>query len=236
MADNNAAFRFAGVDYRLVRSARRKHLGIVLTATGLEVRIPIYCAAHHGHQFLRENVHWALQQLRHADQQRAQIPRYEYCFGEHFPWLGENLPLLRAANSADSGIKDGAFYLYSRHRKPDQAQLRRGLHRLYQAEALALLRQKSAQLATALGLKFSAVGVRRTKSKWGHCTSKGALQYNWLICLAPEPIVGYLVAHEVCHLRHLNHGFGFWQLVEAVCPDYQCRRRWLREHGHRLLV
>lgn len=231
-----AQFICEGVDYRLVRSSRRKRLGIILTANGVEVRIPARCAAQQGHQFLRENIHWVQQQLCRAAARQAQIPRYEYCFGQHFPWLGKKLPLLRAENSGSSGIMEGALSVYSHYRDPNQEQLRNGLHQLYRREALALLRQKSVRLVADLGLKLSAVGVRRTKSKWGHCTSGGALQYNWLICLAPEPVVDYLVAHEVSHLRHHNHSREFWQLVQSVCPDYQCLRRWLREQGHCLQV
>ena len=78
--------------------------------------------------------------------------------------------------------------------------------------------------------------MRFTRSKWGHCTSEGVLQYNWHIVLAPEPVVDYLVAHEVCHLRHLNHSAHFWALVASVCPDYQAQRDWLKANGRCLTL
>ena len=143
------------------------------------------------------------------------------------------MPLLRGDKSH---IGADAISLYSRYRQPDEARLQSALQRLYQSEALALLAKKSEKLASVLGLKFALVRVRRTKSKWGHCTVRGELQYNWLVCLAPEPVVDYLVAHEVCHLCHHNHGRAFWQLVESVCPRYRELRRWLRDNGHRLVL
>jgi len=228
-------FIFEDIPYRLVRSRRRKRLGLVLAETGVEVRIPERCAARHGHQFLQENIQWVRAQLLRADERAAQVPVYRYAFGEAFPWLGRRLPLRRAARSGDSGIGD-AIDLYTRHREPDAAQLQAALQRLYQREALALLADKSERLAGRLGLEFASVRVRRTRSKWGHCSVRGELQYNWLVCLAPEPVVDYLVAHEVSHLRHHNHGGAFWQLVESVCPRHRELRRWLRDNGHRLVL
>lgn len=229
-------FVFEEVSYRLVRSRQRKRLGLVLAESGVEVRIPERCAARHGHQFLQENIHWVRAQLRAASERRAQIPEYRYAFGESFPWLGLELPLGRAARAGDAGIRADGIALYTRYREPAEQQLQQALQRLYQREALSLLEQKSAHFAHSLGLEFSSVRVRRTRSKWGHCSIRGELQYNWLVCLAPQPVVDYLVAHEVCHLRHHNHSRDFWQLVESICPRYKQLRRWLRDNGHRLVL
>ncbi|AWF82842.1 M48 family peptidase [Microbulbifer sp. A4B17] len=229
-------FIFEDIPYRLVRSSRRKRLGLVLSSGGVEVRIPQRCAARYGHEFLQENIQWVRAQLLAADRRAAQVPQYQYAFGESFPWLGQQLPLQRATSSKCAGIGDGAIRLYTRYRQPDNTQLQTALQRLYQREALALLTQKSHVLAEQLGLSISSVKVRRTKSKWGHCSIRGELQFNWLVCLAPEPIVDYLVAHEVCHLQHHNHSRAFWDLVQSVCPRFKELRRWLRDNGHRLIL
>lgn len=227
-------YSFEDISYRLLRSPRRKRLGLVVAEKGVEVRIPQRCAERHGHQFLRENIHWVREQLRRAAQRQAQVPDHHFAFGARFPWLGRSLELDRAASAADACFDGGYIQLYCRAREPDEAQIQTALQRLYQREALALLMEKSRHFAGLLGLQFAAVKVRRTKSKWGHCTLRGELQYNWLVCLAPEPVVDYLVIHEVCHLRHHNHSAAFWDLVESLCPDYRNLRRWLKENGHRL--
>ncbi|WP_043320732.1 M48 family metallopeptidase [Microbulbifer sp. HZ11] len=229
-------FTFEEISYRLARSPRRKRLGLVVTEKGAEVRIPQRCAERHGHQFLRENIHWVREQLRGVEQRKAQVPEHHFAFGARFPWLGKTLELDRAACAVDAGIRDGYIQLYSRVREPDEAQIQVALQKLYQREALQLLTEKSHYFASLLGLKFSSVKVRRTRSKWGHCTIRGELQYNWLVCLAPEPVVDYLVIHEVCHLQHHNHSREFWALVASLCPDYKQLRRWLKENGHRLML
>lgn len=230
------AFIYENIPYRLVRSRRRKRLGLVMAESGVEVRIPERCAARHGHQFLQENIQWVRAQLLRENERAAQVPQYRYAFGETFPWLGRRLRLERAARPADAGFLAEDILLYTRYREPTAAQLQQALQRLYQREALQLLTTKSERLAGNLDLRVSSVQVRRTKSKWGHCTLRGELQYNWLVCLAPEPVMDYLVAHEVSHLRHHNHSRVFWQLVESVCPRYKELRRWLRDNGHRLTL
>ncbi|WP_193161867.1 M48 family metallopeptidase [Microbulbifer hainanensis] len=227
---------YEDVRYRLVRSRRRKRLGLVMAESGVEVRIPQRCAARLGHQFLQENIQWVRTQLLAANERAAQVPQYRFDFGECFPWLGRSLPLRRALRPADAGIYADGIALYTRYRAPTEAQLQTALQRLYQREALRLLTEKSAHCAGQLGLRFSSVRVRRTRSKWGHCTLRGELQYNWLVCLAPEAVADYLVTHEVCHLQHHNHSRDFWQLVESVCPRYKILRRWLRDNGHRLTL
>ncbi|WP_444946090.1 M48 family metallopeptidase [Microbulbifer sp. VTAC004] len=229
-------FIFEDIPYRLVRSPRRKRLGLILAQSGVEVRIPQRCAARHGHQFLQDNIQWVRAQLLAASQRASQVPRYRYAFGERFPWLGRSLPLARASNAKAAGIGEAAILLYTRTQFPEQEQLQGALQRLYQREALVLLTEKSQLVADRLGLAFSSVRVRRTKSKWGHCSIRGELQYNWLVCLAPEPVVDYLIAHEVCHLQHHNHSRDFWELVQSVCPRFKELRRWLRDNGHRLTV
>ncbi|MCO1334631.1 M48 family metallopeptidase [Microbulbifer sp. OS29] len=229
-------FVFEDIAYRLVRSSRRKRLGLVLVGEGVEVRIPQRCAARYGHEFLQENIQWVRAQLLVADRRAAQVPKYQYAVGEYFPWLGLKLPLQRVANSQSAGISDDTIRLYSRYREPDEVQLQSALERLYQREALTLLTKKSQLLAEQMGLRIASVGVRRTKSKWGHCSIRAELQFNWLICLAPEPVVDYLVTHEVCHLQHHNHSRAFWLLVQRVCPQFKELRRWLRDNGHRLTL
>lgn len=91
-------------------------------------------------------------------------------------------------------------------------------------------------LARHLGVehKITEIKLRKTKSKWGHCTSAGVLQYNWMIMLAPFSIIDYMITHEVCHLLHMDHSHRFWNRVESICPDCDHYINWLKDHEHRL--
>ena len=85
-------------------------------------------------------------------------------------------------------------------------------------------------------MQYGRIAVRCQKSKWGSCSAKGNLNFNCLLLLAPQEVLDYVVVHELCHLREMNHSARFWQYVAAVIPDHRERRRWLREHGAELMA
>jgi predicted metal-dependent hydrolase len=86
----------------------------------------------------------------------------------------------------------------------------------------------------AVGRKAKAVRFRDTTSRWGSCTSDGTLSFSWRIMMAPRPVIDYLVAHEVAHLREMNHGPKFWKLCTELCPDTERCKAWLKRNGSAL--
>lgn len=88
--------------------------------------------------------------------------------------------------------------------------------------------------SSALGVKAKSITLRDTTSRWGSCSSTGALNFSWRIVLAPPEVLDYLAAHEVAHLREMNHSDRFWALVGEICPDMNAQKSWLRVHGAKL--
>ena len=87
---------------------------------------------------------------------------------------------------------------------------------------------------TAINKRAKSVRFRDTSSRWGSCTSDGKLSFSWRIMMAPKPVINYLVAHEVAHLRQMNHGPKFWKLCEELCPDTERCKDWLKRNGNAL--
>lgn len=88
--------------------------------------------------------------------------------------------------------------------------------------------------ARQLGRPFAALSLRDTRSRWGSCTHDGRLMFSWRLAMAPPEVLDYVAAHEVAHLRHMDHSAAFWDCCERLKPGYTPQRRWLREHGHEL--
>lgn len=116
----------------------------------------------------------------------------------------------------------------------DEAHLQRRLIDWLKAEAKRDLIKASAFYADAMGVKFHRLSVRDQKSRWGSCTSDGTLSYSWRLVLAPPFVLDYVAAHEVAHLKHMNHGRGFWRLVLSHCPEASRAKTWLKKHGAEL--
>lgn len=89
---------------------------------------------------------------------------------------------------------------------------------------------------TATGGNYTSVTVRDQKSRWGSCSSRGTLSFNYRLMFAPPRVLDYVVVHELCHLTHMNHSKDFWNMVERIMPDYKLYKSWLREHGHELTI
>lgn len=91
--------------------------------------------------------------------------------------------------------------------------------------------ERAAYYAEIIGVTYGKITIREQKSRWGSCSSRGNLNFNWKLVLAPPEVLDYVVVHELCHRLQMNHSPEFWNEVERVLPDYQKRRKWLKENG-----
>lgn len=85
-----------------------------------------------------------------------------------------------------------------------------------------------------MGVTCTRITIREQKTRWGSCSAKGSLNFNWRLILAPEKVLEYVVVHELAHRREMNHSPGFYRVVEDAMPDYRIYQRWLKEHGREL--
>ena len=101
--------------------------------------------------------------------------------------------------------------------------------------AKSVLAQRTAYFARQIGVTYGRITVRDQKTRWGSCSQTGNLNFNFRLILAPPEVLDYVVVHELCHRRQMNHSAQFWQEVAQVLPDYRKRKAWLTENGWRLM-
>ncbi len=102
-------------------------------------------------------------------------------------------------------------------------------------QAKPMIAQKVRAFAPVVGVSYGRVTVRAQRTRWGSCSSKGNLNFNCLLALAPDRVADYVVVHELCHRKELNHSARFWAEVEKILPDYRVSRQWLKENAWNLL-
>jgi predicted metal-dependent hydrolase len=125
-------------------------------------------------------------------------------------------------------------------RAKQRPRLRLDPRHISEIEARLAVRELVAMLideeAPAIGVEPARVQIRDQRSRWGSCSTRGTLSFNWRLVLAPFDVLDYVVVHELCHLREPNHSSRFWKLVEQRRPDWRAQRDWLHEHGPELLA
>ena len=102
--------------------------------------------------------------------------------------------------------------------------------------AKEIISEKVAYYARIMNVSYGRISIRRQKTRWGSCSREGNLNFNVLLMMAPPEVLDYVVVHELCHRLEMNHSPRFWNQVEKVLPGYKKERRWLKEHGNRLML
>jgi hypothetical protein len=128
----------------------------------------------------------------------------------------------------------------ARERAKQRPRLRLDPQFVSEAEARRAARELVTMLAEdeadELGVRWARIEIRDQRSRWGSCSTRGTLSFNWRLVLAPFEVLDYVVVHELCHLREPNHSRRFWRLVESRRPGWRAQRDWLHEHGPELLA
>ena len=106
---------------------------------------------------------------------------------------------------------------------------------LLKQEAVQAIPPKVRQFARQLQVAYGRITIRDQKTRWGSCSSKGNLNFNCFLMRAPEEILDYVIVHELCHRKEMNHSAAFWALVGSILPDYRRRQAWLKKNGHLLM-
>lgn len=209
------------VDVRVSAKARRLSLRVDPATGQLRAVVPPGTPQREVEAFLRRNADWARSRL-------ARLPqRIPFADGSVIPFLGID-HVVHLCADARRPVERLAGELRIAGR-PEHV-IRR-LRDFLVREARRELSERSLAKAEAIGRRPSSVTVRDTRSRWGSCSAAGRLAFSWRLILAPEPVLDYVVAHEVAHLAEMNHSRRFWALVGRLCADPGAAKHWLRRHG-----
>jgi predicted metal-dependent hydrolase len=216
----------AEVAIRVSPRARRLSLRVDAALPGVELVLPRRFAAATVLEFVARHRGWIAARLA------ALPPPLRLADGATVPVLGVPHRIRRVSDAAAAPvtIADGEIRV-----RGDPAHLPRRVVDHLKALARREFTRRARNLATRVGKNVTRVGVRDPRSRWGSCSSKGALSFSWRLILAPEPVIDYVVAHEVAHLVEMNHSPRFWRVVASLVPDAAGPRAWLRRHRLELL-
>ena len=214
--------RAVELNVRLNPRARRLIVKVQPATGEVMVIAPTKRALDRAVEFARGESDWIARQL-------AQVPsRVVLAPGAHIPFRGSDHLILRSEDGPVS-VEPGLIKVSGRAEHAP-----RRIVDFLKKQAKRELEQKSFDYAAKLGLKPKRITVRDTASRWGSCSSTKSLSFSWRLILAPTFVLDYVVAHEVAHMKEMNHGAHFWQIVEDLIGDVTEAQSWLRQQGSAL--
>jgi len=171
--------------------------------------------------FARGEAPWIARQLARVPKPIALVP------GAYVPFLGREHVIVKTERGAVTRNADAAAIVVGGREEHVQRRVIDFLKR----EARRIFDERSHDFAARIDARVRRVSVRDTASRWGSCSTSKSISYSWRLIFAPEFVLDYVVAHEVAHLREMNHGPRFWRLVRSIVPDIESPQAWLRKHG-----
>lgn len=220
----------------VIRTNRRKSADIRVEEGAVSVVVPVDTSLERIDLLLTSKRRWIKEKIA-LHQEMAPVNNKRYVSGESFSYLGRNYRL-KVLQGAFAPVKlvQGHLLVSVPQGKEQPNMIRNALIRWYKRQAELKLKEKVMRWAPLVGVEPAGVVIKTFKSRWGSCTAKGELQFNWQIMMAPNRMVDYVVVHELCHLIRHDHSPEFWQEVEKILPDYDQSRKWLKQSGHMMLV
>jgi hypothetical protein len=216
--------------HKLVRS-NRKTLALIVEADGtLTVRAPLRMKESDIRKFIEQKRDWIKRKQTKALEE-AVIP-HQYVDGETFWYLGEEIPLRIVPDGKPALVMDQAFKLT----QSAQAQAEIVFTTWYKQQARKVLTERVELYANKYGFEVGKIRISSAQTRWGSYSQKGTLSLTWRLVMAPLDVIDYVVVHELCHLKVMNHSRAFWVQVEAILPDYKQRREWLKNNGKLLVL
>jgi len=223
-------------EWQIRRSPRRKTLSLcVYSDNRVVVAAPEGVSRQEIAGFVERKSGWVRKRLALNREKQKKRPAREFVSGEKLLYLGAEHTLEVCGGTSAGVVLEGGRILVrvgpeisgeSRARF-----VRRVLITWYGNMAQRRIAERVRHYMRIIGVTPRAVRIKVLRSRWGSCSAKGGISFAWNIIMAPEPVLDYLVVHELCHMVHLDHSPEYWELVGSVLPDHRERRKWLKQHG-----
>ena len=227
------------VGYAL-RRARRGSIGFVVSAEGLQVNAPRWVSLQNIDSAVQAKAGWIVRKLQEQRDRarRVDTARIEWRDGTSLPFLGETVTIVLdprvagAVLNADAQALPGVPRLMLHVGLPQTAepeQIRDSVQSWLQRQALRIFTDRCKHFADTLGVRMTRLSLSSAQTRWGSASADGSIRLNWRLVHFGLQVIDYVVAHELAHLREMNHSAAFWDVVRSVVPDYQVLRNTLKD-------
>ncbi|HHV95606.1 MAG TPA: M48 family metallopeptidase [Clostridiaceae bacterium] len=240
------------IPYTVVKT-RRKTIGIIINRNGeVKVHVPFGVTKKQIDEIVQKKADWIIKKVNEVIERNSNIIQKEYINGEKFLYLGDEYTLEivekdfdkikkndKAFDKGEVLIKDNTMLVYISEGLPDEIRkqtIKESLIKWYKKRFTEIVKERINKYSMKLNVFPHRVVIKNQKTRWGSCSEKGNINLNWRLIMAPIHIIDYVVVHEMCHLKVMNHSKDFWTLVESIMPNYRECRKWVKANGNKLEI
>jgi len=220
------------ITYTVKRSLRAKRVRLeVRPQTGLTAVVPHAYKIGQLPRLLKSKERWISNNLARYRHFQSLSTKKELKSGDTVPYLGRDLELVKRENHSGAGsitLEVNTLLVSPKLFKNGILEL--ALERWYRTQAAKLISERIDKLSFQMGISYRRIVIRGQKTRWGSCSHKKNISFNWKLIMAPEPVIDYVIIHELTHLKEMNHSKRFWELVAQYCPRWREYKNWLKQH------
>ncbi len=232
--------------YHMIKSRRKTVALQILKNSEIVVRLPMGLSWQTGHDFVIKNKNWIYNQVMRVKEARAMQEEFHWVDGAEVLLHGEKKRLLVYIKKTGRGVEvwETGEDIRVVGRPPDvgnedqetdiEQWVKTSVEQWYKKQAKDYLVKRTTLWAQRMGTSFARISIRDQATRWGSCSTKGNLNFNWKLVLLPEELADYVVVHELGHRFHMDHSSDFWGVVEDYLPDYKQRRKLLKDYGEKI--
>lgn len=232
---------FRGHNVKVLRKPFRRRLSLTIRLDGtVQLKAAVQTPMRQIVRFLEDHVDWIKRTSQKFDKEREKFPPAQFVEGETFLFEGQNLRLhFEPGQQSEFQFEFGPRLLIVRvppsqwtgdFNKKAHPEIQKSLAQTARRRACDVLVRRLHHWMNVIGLRPTQISIRGQKSRWGSMSSERHMSLNWRLVAAPIEVIDYVIIHELCHIRHHNHGPQFWRLVANFDPKYREHRGWLRHH------
>ena len=228
------------IPYTIKESKQTKYIKLVIGLNGLTVVKPAKVKLSEVEKVLQTKRNWIYKHHLNFQRLQSEQARRNWENGETVLYQGEHYQLrvsLVQTKTVQVKFTGENFEVWVNEAVSESEQktlIEEAFRRWYRMTAVELIKERVDYYCKIIGLNYHMMRLKEQKTRWGSCSQQGNLNFNWKLIMAPAWVMDYVIVHELCHLRYLNHSRDFWSLVECYFPNYQAARVWLKQHGLRL--
>ena len=236
-ANERVRIGHVSLEMLIERTKRKRTISLQVKDKKLIIKAPTTVSRKNLDEVIQRKQRW-IKQRAILDFEEQNLRNRKFIDNEKFYFRGNEYHLsLILGSEEDVKIEGGLLRVsYVDDKSIGRENIKRLLEDWYLKESIKILKARTEELAQQMRVQPCGITVKNYNSKWGSCTANNKISYNWRIIMAPDHIIDYLIVHELSHIIEPNHSKNFWYQVGNYCKDFQKKRKWLRENGHKLVL